>query len=552
MGKAQGPSPQKPSDSLQPEGETSLPSLDLVVAKVTDVGRARPHNEDFVDCHVPTDPQQMAHKGSIYLTADGMGGHQAGEVASKGAVELVIGQYYNDTSHDIGTSLVRAFRAANQQIYEWARADAAKAGMGTTLVAAVILGRKVYVASVGDSRVYLVNKQGIRQITEDHSWVEEQIKAGLLGRDEARRHPQRNVVTRALGSKPVVDVDLFEGTISEEDTLVLCTDGLTGLVEDREIAAIVAAHPPEEAARLLVAQANERGGTDNISVVIVHAQKPEEPVATVVSPKPKRKPLPANAMIWAMGGLAGILLAVLIALVVVIQPDNEPTPTALAQITTTTENTLAPAESPLPAADTASATEAATLAAAETSSPSSEPTSGLSATSPTATLRPTLLPATAAPPTPTPSRKPISASPTTRSTNTPNSTYPAPTLLTPEANSSLQGTKRFAWQYDGPELKADYAFDLRIWSKQHEWDKPRDQRRGAIVPTDKTEAMVELEGVPAILDYGGGEYYWTVVVVRVPRCYPQCSVQMVGEWGEERVFTYAPQGPPAEPGKIQP
>jgi len=261
---AQGPSP-----------------ADLQVAQVSDTGRARTHNEDYVDHYVPRDPEQLATKGAIYLVADGMGGHQAGEVASRAAVELVIEQYYADANPDIGTCLVRAFRAANRTIYEQAQADLTKGGMGTTLVAAVIVGSKVYVASVGDSRVYLIGSGGIAQITEDHSWVQEQVRAGLLTPEQARQHPQRNVVTRALGSRPSVDVDLFQGQLGEGDALLLCSDGLSGLIEDRELQAVVQSQPAQEAARNLVAMANERGGVDNITVLIVHTRhESAAPVAT--------------------------------------------------------------------------------------------------------------------------------------------------------------------------------------------------------------------------------------------------------------------------------
>ena len=178
------------------DAQETAPSqeIDLVAVKLTDTGRVRPHNEDYVDFLVPPDPQQQAHKGAIYLVADGMGGHQAGEVASRGAVETTMQRYYADTSRDVGKSLVRAVQAANQHIRTHRlRRDPSKSGMGTTLVAAVILGRKVYVANVGDSRAYLINKGSMTQITDDHSWVEEQARAGLLTPDQAKRHPQRNL-----------------------------------------------------------------------------------------------------------------------------------------------------------------------------------------------------------------------------------------------------------------------------------------------------------------------------------------------------------------------
>jgi serine/threonine protein phosphatase PrpC len=555
MGRRQGSSPAKPPDSSNQQGV--VPPLELAVAKLTDVGRARPHNEDYVDYYIPPDPRQLARKGAIYLVADGMGGHQAGEVASQGAVELAIGQYYSDAAHDIGTSLVRAFRAANQQIYEWAQADPSKSGMGTTLVAAVILGRKVYVANVGDSRAYLVNHKGIRQITEDHSWVEEQVRAKILTPEEARRHPQRNVVTRALGSKPAVEVDLFEGAVSEGDTLVLCTDGLSGLVEDREIATIVTGHSPEEAAQLLVAQANERGGTDNIGVVIVSAQKQAVPVPAAPAAKPERKPIPTRNVIWMMGGLAGVLLAALLVLGgwlgVTRWRDGKATRTAIAQATAreTVQLTAVAvvteplATTPLPATGTAPLAEATTPVAIETL-PALNQTPGATPAEPTATLKPTEPPSSPPPPTSTPTRRSTVPTATKQPTNPPQQSYPAPTLVTPEVNASLHGKPRFEWQYNGPPLKPDQAFDVRIWSKQNEWNIAKEQRRGATAPTDKTEAEIELAKAPAIQDYGAGDYYWAVVVVHVPGCYPQCSPTIIGEWGEERPFTYAPPGPPPE------
>jgi serine/threonine protein phosphatase PrpC len=264
---------------LQDEGTAHIedaklpPELDLDVAMLTDVGRVRPRNEDFVDYYTPSDPQQLAHKGSIYLVADGMGGHQAGEVASRQAVELVIENYYNDTSDDVEASLAQAFHLANEQIHSQSLSDQAKNGMGTTLVAAVILGCRIHVANVGDSRAYVINRSGILQITEDHSLVEEQVRAGLLTPEQARRHPQRNLVTRALGSRPSVDVDLFEREIAAGDMLLLCSDGLTGRVEDQEIAAIVQETPPQEAVQQLIALANERGGNDNITALVISTRE---------------------------------------------------------------------------------------------------------------------------------------------------------------------------------------------------------------------------------------------------------------------------------------
>lgn len=305
------------------------PPLDLVAVKLTDVGRTRTHNEDYVDYTIPVDPGELIRKGAIYLVADGMGGHQAGEVASRGAVELVISHYYSDSSPDVDSSLTQAFQAANQQLHAQSHDDPAKGGMGTTLVAAVILDRQVHVANVGDSRAYLIHQKGITQITQDHSWVEEQVQAGLLTPAQARRHPQRNLVTRALGTRASVDVDLFKGEIGEGDTLLLCSDGLTGRVEDREIASTIREYPPEEAAQRLVDLANEQGGNDNVSVLIVSAQ--QEPATVrgraVRSARRERRRSSRLIPILVVATAILALLLVLLALRFLLAGETPPTPT---------------------------------------------------------------------------------------------------------------------------------------------------------------------------------------------------------------------------------
>jgi serine/threonine protein phosphatase PrpC len=245
--------------------------LTLTFAWQSDPGRVRSHNEDAVDVVIPTESRELARKGVLCLVADGMGGHRAGEVASKRAVEVVHERYYADGSTNLTASLAGAFRAANRDIYTRAQLDESRIGMGTTLVGAVILGDRVYIANVGDSRAYIAGREGFAQITDDHSWVEEQVRAGLLAPDQARGHPRRNLVTRALGTKPGVDVDLFEGALAPGDNLLLCSDGLTNLLEDREIEVILRERTPQEAVPLLVEAANERGGQDNITVVLVAA-----------------------------------------------------------------------------------------------------------------------------------------------------------------------------------------------------------------------------------------------------------------------------------------
>jgi serine/threonine protein phosphatase PrpC len=480
------PPPQEKMDAQ----ETLPPQdLDLVAVKLTDTGRVRSHNEDYVDYFLPPDLQQQAHKGAIYLVADGMGGHQAGEVASRGAVELVIQRYYGDTSRDVGTSLVRAVQAANQQLHAQARSDPSKSGMGTTLVAAVILGRKVYMANVGDSRAYLINKTSITQITEDHSWVEEQVRAGLLTQEQARRHPQRNLVTRALGSKPAVDVDLFEGEIGRGDALLLCSDGLTGRVEDREIAAIVRAHPPAEAARLLVAAANERGGSDNITVLIVSTEKTAAGAVAAVPPMAAavREPARRRWLIPALvGGVAVVALVLGILWATGMLFGGEPTETAVPPVATATET-------PTPEA---SATADTGLSPVSTPSMTETVTSG----SPTATLAPTSTEQPEATPTST-----ISV-PTARVT-VPVPTMPSPLLTSPASSSDQQGFVTFEWRYTGA-LGQDEAFQVLIW-KEGASDHP-----GAAQSWSEPRQTIDLDHVPQLVTGGPGPYLWSVVVVR--------------------------------------
>ena len=265
----QEPSP--PATTQDPEPQ----ALNLEVGLGSDTGPSRALNEDYIDYFSPSDEAQSRLKGSIFVVADGMGGYLAGEVASKEAVKRVIEEYYANPSPDPGESLGHAVHAANRLVHELASSDPAKAGMGTTLVAAVVLGSNVYVANVGDSRVYGINKDTITRVTRDHSWVEEQIEAGILTREKAQGHPQRNVITRALGRRKTVEVDLFQGKLLVGDALLLCTDGVSGPLTEEQMAQAVRSLPPSSAAAKLVTQAGAEGGTDNASALIVRAIDPD-------------------------------------------------------------------------------------------------------------------------------------------------------------------------------------------------------------------------------------------------------------------------------------
>ena len=252
--------------------------LRLDVAQLTDVGRKREHNEDNMAFVIPKDLQVMSSKGALFIVADGMGGHAAGEVASEIAVDTVSNMYYQEDSNDVAVSLLRAIRRANASIHQRAAENLLRTGMGTTCVAAVLRGNMAYIANVGDSRAYLLRGNNVKQISQDHSWVAEQVRAGLLTEEQARTHAQRNVITRCLGTQAEVDVDIFHEELHEGDSLVLCTDGLSGLVNDEELQRIVEQFVPQESVYHLVERANENGGPDNITAIVVQVQEVgEEP-----------------------------------------------------------------------------------------------------------------------------------------------------------------------------------------------------------------------------------------------------------------------------------
>ncbi len=247
--------------------------LRLDVAQLTDVGRKRPHNEDNMAYVIPKDEQVMARKGALFIVADGMGGHAAGEVASEIAVDTVTMTYYQDDSEDITLSLMNAIKRANTIIHQRAAENMLRSGMGTTCVSAVLRGNTASIANVGDSRAYVIRNGQVRQVSQDHSWVEEQVRAGLLTRDQARSHAQRNVITRCLGTQAEVEVDVFTEELEEGDCLILCTDGLSGSVYEDDLRSIVEQYIPQECVYHLVERANENGGPDNITAIVVRVHE---------------------------------------------------------------------------------------------------------------------------------------------------------------------------------------------------------------------------------------------------------------------------------------
>ncbi len=235
----------------------------------TDLGLIRENNEDKFEFFEPEEPQLLAAKGLFYAVADGMGGHASGQIASELALKTIIRSYYSDFSEDTAQSLEVAFKAANKYIYDVGRNIPERSGMGTTCTAVVILEGKLYIAHVGDSRAYMIRNGEIRQLTQDHSWVAEQVQRGAMTEEEAMMSPFRNVITRSLGVTPDVEVDLSKEELEQGDVILLCSDGLSGFVSDAEMLEIVSEASPAVAALKLVDRANGNGGGDNITVLIV-------------------------------------------------------------------------------------------------------------------------------------------------------------------------------------------------------------------------------------------------------------------------------------------
>ena len=232
---------------------------------ITDVGKKRSMNQDSI---FYTD-EAVGPVQNLYIVADGMGGHKAGDLASRFTVETLINNIKNSSSDNPITIINDAIVNANTLLLEKAAESEDYEGMGTTLVVCTIIGESMYVANVGDSRLYLYDGK-LSQITRDHSLVEEMVALGRLNRDEARTHKRKNVITRAIGGGKEVMADFFEAELTAGNRIIMCSDGLSNMVDDGEIEQILSLNLPiEDKAKRLIDMANESGGADNIAVVIV-------------------------------------------------------------------------------------------------------------------------------------------------------------------------------------------------------------------------------------------------------------------------------------------
>ena len=252
--------------------------LDLDICLQTDLGVVRTNNEDRCVYQRPSDPEVAAAKGILVIVADGMGGALAGEVASEMAIKIIPEAYYRSPKVP-ALALKEAVEFASAEIHRTAQSDPALRGMGTTCVAMAILLPGVFVAYVGDSRIYLLRDNNFYQLTEDHTVVFEMVRKGILTRDQARHHEERNVLSLSMGGRPEITAAYWENPMIARygDRFLLCSDGLHDLVGDSEMQAIVAASPAHQAVPNLIEAARRNGGHDNITAALVNVFIPEVP-----------------------------------------------------------------------------------------------------------------------------------------------------------------------------------------------------------------------------------------------------------------------------------
>lgn len=240
---------------------------------MTDIGKRRKLNQDSVF----VSEEKIGNLSNLFIVADGMGGHKAGDYASRYTVEMMEAQIRTSDLSDAEEILESAIRQANTDIRRIAGEDESLSGMGTTVVAATISDGMLLAANVGDSRLYIIRQDEIRQITRDHSLVEEMVRMGGIDRSAARCHPDKNIITRAVGATDSIEVDFFREELGSDDVVLLCSDGLTNMLEDEEIWKIINEKASlSERGRRLVDAANENGGRDNISVILAASSREQD------------------------------------------------------------------------------------------------------------------------------------------------------------------------------------------------------------------------------------------------------------------------------------
>lgn len=255
---------------MQPTREIKI-NTNIIASIQTDPGCLREANEDNGRHVKPNDPELQRRKGTLTIVADGMGGHASGEVASEMAVEIISNLYYKDEENPAGEALKLAVEEASRLIHEASKIEEKYYGMGTTVATLVLQNNLAFVVHVGDSRLYRLRGESFEQITEDHSQVMEMVKHGIISREEARNHDDKNVILRAMGTQPAVEAELtVPFPVEAGDTFLLCSDGLSDMVDDWEISEVmITATDIHAAGEKLIQLAKKYGGEDNITVGLV-------------------------------------------------------------------------------------------------------------------------------------------------------------------------------------------------------------------------------------------------------------------------------------------
>ncbi|MGN8739320.1 Stp1/IreP family PP2C-type Ser/Thr phosphatase [Bilifractor sp. HCP3S3_D3] len=238
------------------------------VFSATDIGQKRHMNQDFIF----TSEESVGNLPNLFVVADGMGGHNAGDFASRYGVSVLVETVRKDKNFNPVKVMRNAIEAANREVFSQSRNDPSMAGMGTTMVVCTVVGGYAYIANVGDSRLYLAGSDSMTQITQDHSLIAEMVRLGELTPEEGRNHPDKNIITRAVGTNEDVKIDFFDVKLETGDQILMCSDGLSNMVEDQRIFEILKGEDTEEdKAQVLVDEANANGGRDNIAVIVVEA-----------------------------------------------------------------------------------------------------------------------------------------------------------------------------------------------------------------------------------------------------------------------------------------
>lgn len=240
--------------------------LDMRIYSTTDIGQKRTINQDYV--FVSETP--VGKLPNLFVVADGMGGHNAGDYASSHAVQTLVNTIQQDEDFNPVKVIRHAIETANIEIFEQAQRDESYIGMGTTMVVATVVGNYAYIANVGDSRLYIIQEY-IEQVTKDHSLVQEMVRWGEISADEAQNHPNKNIITRALGVEKTIDIDFFDLKLEANSVLLMCSDGLSNMVDDTTIETIILDQDMnlKQKGEKLLQEANQNGGQDNIAIILV-------------------------------------------------------------------------------------------------------------------------------------------------------------------------------------------------------------------------------------------------------------------------------------------